>query len=102
VGSTIRSPKRVGAIVVGVMLLIAASGAFWAWRPWDARMGSGPAARALQVRLHAKQPYRCEPADVNAPLKNADYFCAPTGSSGLAGYWVATDRNHITEIQPAG
>jgi hypothetical protein len=102
VGSTIRSPKRVGAIVVGFMLLIAGFGAVWAWRPWDARMGTGPAARALQARLHVKVRYRCEPADANAPLKGADYFCAPTGSSGLAGYWVATDRHHITEIQPAG
>jgi hypothetical protein len=101
VGSTIKSPKRVGAIVVGCMLAIAVFGAVWTWRPWDARMGTGPAARALQERLHAKARYQCEPAEANAPLKDADYYCAPIGSS-LPGYWVATDRRHITEIQPAG
>jgi hypothetical protein len=97
-----KSPVRVGAIVIGCMLLIAIFGGVWAWRPWDARMGAGPAARALQARLHVKAHYRCEPADANGPLKGADYYCAPIGSSGLSGYWVATDRRHITGIQPAG
>jgi hypothetical protein len=99
----VKSPKRVGAIVVGVMLLLAVAGAVNAWKPWDPRMGAGPAARELQKRLHTKVRYRCERQDRNdsIPLKDVDYFCAPVSRPQVGGYWVATDRNHITAMEPA-
>jgi hypothetical protein len=104
VGSTISSPKRVGAIVVGCMLLIAVFGAVWTWRPWDARMGTGPAARALQQRLHTKVRYQCEPQtnDGTIKLDGVDYLCRPIGHPSLPGYWIATNRRRITGMLPTG
>jgi hypothetical protein len=102
--STLRSPKRVGAIVVGCMLAIAVFGAVWTWRPWDERMGAGPAARALQQRLHTNLRYRCEPQgnDGTIALKDVDYLCAPIGHPDLPGYWVASNRRRITGILQTG
>ena len=94
-----RSPVRVGLIVVGLMVLIAAFGALWEWRPWDARFGADATARALQQRLHSTVRYRCERADRDVPLKGADYVCAPMPPSRLPSFWVATDRNGITKIE---
>ncbi len=99
-----RSPKRVGAIVVGCMLAIGAFGAVWEWRPWDPHMGAGPAARELQRKLHTKVRYRCAPqaGDISIELKDVDYFCEPIGHPELGGYWIATDRHHITGMQASG
>jgi hypothetical protein len=98
----VKSPKRVGAIVVLCMLAIAGVGALFEWRPWDARLSAGAAARALQQQLHTKVPYQCERAssDVGDKLKDVDYVCIPARPSRLPGYWIATDNRRITGIEP--
>ena len=80
------------------------------WPLWDPRMPASDVERALQLRVHNGTKYECEREENDGTIegmKDVDYFCTPRGGEqchprGLcseSGYWVGTDRRHITEVR---
>jgi hypothetical protein len=66
----------------------------------DDRLPADQTERLLKQKLGASDDFDCEEQDEDASLglADSDYFC----SSARTGYWVGTDENRITGVQPAG
>jgi hypothetical protein len=92
------------------MLLVAAGLVFW--RPWRSDMSARAVEGALPARIRTEYPrlprgvrFHCARIrnDGSIVMKDVDYECEPVaGGRDATGFWVATSRTRITEIQPMG
>lgn len=97
-------------------------------RPWDPRMSADRAATALPTylgrarvgcgagpyltrrarracALQRRAHYRCKHEENDGSIvgmKDVDYLCEPVRQPWLSGYWIGTNEDAITDIQPTG
>jgi hypothetical protein len=89
--------------VLVIALFVAGGVVFTFVRPWEARLGAAATARQLQARLRTEIRYSCQEATgADTELPNVDYLCEPVGHPEIQGYWVATNDERITDLQPTG
>jgi hypothetical protein len=68
-------------------------------------MGAATAGRALTARVHNGGVYVCRHIENDGTivgLDDVDYVCNAVNRPILSGYWIGTDGDSITEIQPNG
>jgi hypothetical protein len=94
------SARRAGGVAA---VVLAAAVVFWAWsQREDPRLPAATAAVALQADVGADAGFTCtrQEEDASLALDDVDYFCH--AADGLTGYWIGTDEDGITGVQPAG
>ena len=67
----------------------------------DARLPPEVAAARLQALVQSPSPFQCQRLenDGSIQLDDVDYYCHRL--DGVTGYWIGTDNEGITEIQPS-
>jgi hypothetical protein len=94
--------------VVSLLALVYAAVLFWLYiwpHIYDPRMGAGAAGRALSERVHNGGVYVCHRMEKDISLSfmhDVDYACNAQNKPAVSGYWIGTDRDSITEIEPNG
>jgi hypothetical protein len=89
---------------LGVVLIVVCLAIPLVHRPWDPRMGAEAAGGALTARLHNGGLYVCKPLENDETIlgtQDVDYVCN-SPDKRLSGYWIGTDLDSITKIQPNG
>lgn len=101
-----RSPnglKQLAAVALAIVVLVPAGSSLYRTL-WDPRMGAEAAGRALSALVHNGGVYVCRPIenDGTIPLDDVDYACGAVNKPILSGYWIGTDGDSITEVEPNG
>jgi hypothetical protein len=96
-----RSRAGIASLVLG-LVMVAAVVVVIRWHPWDPRLGRRATERALPAYVHRPARFTCRRTenDGSIDLRDVDYTCESRES--YVGYWVATDGDRITAVQPMG
>jgi hypothetical protein len=71
----------------------------------DPRMGAQAAGRAVTQRVHNGGIYVCQRAENDGTIigmNDVDYVCNAPNRPAVSGYWIGTDADSITDIEPNG
>jgi hypothetical protein len=83
-----------GLVIVGALLLTTLR---------DPRMPRDRAERALEAQLQDGRRYSCRQQEDDGSLGyDIDYVCDPVGVQNGRSYWIATNDDRITSVEPSG